>query len=138
MDHNTYSIITVSDIIKKRAKFLEKKGFKFYNEDQCSINYRSYKRDVEVKIFFDRYTNVWGGVLLVFNFSSSFKKDYFVHVFDIVTRLHNNEDIDFREILKTKLDGIMKDLDFLEKHFAECMDLEYCERMEKQYLISNA
>jgi len=27
----------------------------------------------------------------------------------------------------------MKDLDFLEEHFEECMDLNYCEKMDREY-----
>lgn len=50
-----------------------------------------------------------------------------------MTRYHNNDFLDYKKILKTKFDRVMYDLDFLEKHFDECMDLSYCEKMDREY-----
>jgi len=43
MDPKTYYITASSEIIKKRAEFLEQKGFELYDEDEFSIIYRSYE-----------------------------------------------------------------------------------------------
>lgn len=133
MDPKTYYITESSEIIKKRAEFLEQKGFELYAEDEYSIIYRSYEKNIEVSIYFERYSDTDGGVNFSFGFPPARRKSFSVHSCDVVTRYHNNDFFDYRKIIKTKLDCVMKDLDFLEEHFEECMDLNYCEKMDKAY-----
>lgn len=66
MNPKTYYITSSSNLIKNRAKFLEEKGFEFYAEDEHSIDYRSYERNIEVSIYFERYSNTDGGVRLTY------------------------------------------------------------------------
>ena len=51
MDPKTYYITASADIIKKRAKFLEEKGFEFYSEDEYSIVYRNYEKNIQISVF---------------------------------------------------------------------------------------
>ena len=132
----TYYITASSDIIKNRAKFLEEKGFELYSENEYSIEYRSYERNILISIYFERYSDTDGGIGL--DFTDGFpprkcRKCFIIHSFDVVTRYHNNDFFDYRKIIKTKLDCVLKDLDFLEEHFEECMDLNYCEKMDRAY-----
>ena len=68
MDPKTYYITASSEIIKKRAEFLEQKGFELYDEDEFSITYRSYGKNIEVSIDFERYSDTGAGVNLSFGF----------------------------------------------------------------------
>ena len=66
MDPKTYYITASSDIIKNRAKFLEEKGFELYSENEYSIEYRSYERNILISIYFERYSDTDGGIGLDF------------------------------------------------------------------------
>lgn len=134
MDPKTYYITASADIIKKRAKFLEEKGFEFCSEDEYSIEYRNYEKNIEVSICFERYSDS-GSVWLEYTdgFPPKHRKIFSIYSFDVVNRYHNNDFFDYRNILKTKLDCVMKYLDFLEEHFEECMDLSYCEKISREF-----
>ena len=58
MDPKTYYITASADIIKKRAKFLEEKGFEFYSEDEHSIVYRNFEKNIQISVFFERYSDM--------------------------------------------------------------------------------
>ena len=132
MDPKTYYITASADIIKKRAKFLEEKGFEFYSEDEHSIVYRNFEKNIQISVFFERYSDM-GIISISFGFPPGRRKYFFVWVLDVVNRYHNNDFFDYRKILKTKLDHVMRDFDFLENHFEKCMNLSYCEKMDKEY-----
>ena len=133
MDPKTYFITASADIIKKRAKFLEEKGFEFYSEDEYSIVYRNYEKNIQISVFFERYSDTQSGINISFGFPPKYRKSFYVWVFDVVNRYHNNDFFDYRKVLKTKLDHVMRDFDFLENHFEECMDLNYCEKLDREY-----
>ena len=111
MDPKTYYITASSEIIKKRAEFLEQKGFELYDEDEFSITYRSYEKNIEVSIDFERYSDTGAGVNLSFGFPPLKRKIFTVHSFDVVTRYYNNDFFDYRKIIKTKLPNRKADFD---------------------------
>ena len=63
MDPKTYYITESSEIIKKRAEFLEQKGFELYAEDEYSIVYRNFEKNIEVSICFETVRQGDGSVV---------------------------------------------------------------------------
>ena len=121
MDPVQYFITDSADIIKKRAIFLERKGFKLIEENEFILEYSL--ENIIISIIFDRYSDSSDIKIRFLDKNKSFSIGWILKV---------NEKVKYNDYMINKVDkliNVLGLLNFLEDYYGQIIDITFCECM---------
>ena len=116
-----YFITDSADIIKKRARFLEMRGFKLIEENEFILEYSV--ENIIISILFDRYADSSDIKIRFIGENKSFSIGWMLKV---------NEEVQYNDYMINKVDkliNVLGLLNFLEDYYDQIIDINFCENM---------